>query len=389
MTGHELVPLTIAGAFVFGMMLAMLGSIKLPLAQRLGIDEARIGGLLSALNLALIPMMLISGILVDQLGIRGVLVIGSLVTGLAVFSLGMARNYSACLFAILVTGAGGACISTGATKLMPAAFFNEQNPAAAVNLGNVFFGLGALITPALAELLMKALGFRRTLSILAVLCLVPALVGIMTPGQAFAAFEKMKPADLGSVLGNPVVWLSGLVFLLYGPLEGALGTWTTSYLTELGHPERRAALLLSGFWLTFLASRLLASVLQQYVLWENSEGVVILVMALLSAVVLGNLAGNEKRVNGGWWILSAGALFGPIFPTLVGLLFRRIDSSEQGTAFGAMFAIGATGTTVLAPLIGMYARRHSVRTAMRIPMVLALLLAGATLVLALTVSSLF
>jgi fucose permease len=389
MNGHELVPLTIVGAFAVGMILAMLGSIKLPLAQRLGMDEARVGGLLSALNLAFIPMMLISGILVDQLGIRGVLLFGSLVSGLSVFALAMAQRYSACLLAILLIGAGGACVSTGAAKLMPAAFFNGQNPAAALNLGNVFFGMGALITPALAELLMGAIGFRRTLSVMAVLYLGPALAATMTPAQAFAEFDSMKLGDLGVVLGSPILWLTGLVFLLYSPLEGALGTWTTTYLKELGHPERRAALLFSGFWLTFMAGRLLASFLQQTVLPEHSEAGVILVLAILSAVVLGNLAGTQNRASGGWGILLAGALLGPIFPTLVGLLFRKFEVSEHGTAYGAMFAIGSSGSALLAPLIGMYARRHSVRTALRIPLVLALLLAGATLVLALTMSSIF
>jgi hypothetical protein len=49
-----------------------------------------------------------------------------------------------------------------------------------------------------------------------------------------------------------------------------------------------------------------------------------------------------------------------------------------------MFALGSAGSLILAPLIGSYARRHSVRTALRIPTLVALLLAAATLVLGLT-----
>ena len=49
MTGQlDLIPATIASAFVMGMVLALLGSIKLPLAKRLVIDEARVGGLVVA-----------------------------------------------------------------------------------------------------------------------------------------------------------------------------------------------------------------------------------------------------------------------------------------------------------------------------------------------------
>jgi fucose permease len=386
MTGHELIPVTIAGAFTFGVILALLGSIKLPLAKRLGIDETRVGGLLAAFNLALIPMMLISGILIDQLGVRWMLVAGSLVTGLAMMSLAMSQTYFASLYSILLVGGGGACISTAAIKLMPRAFFGETHqPAASLNLGNVFFGLGALVTPTLADLLMRFLGFRRTMSLLGVICLVPAALAIITPGQEFV-FPRMEAGDLGSVLANPTLWLAGLVFLLYSPLEGALGTWTTTYLTEMGFRERRAALLLSGFWLAFLGSRLLAGLLQQSVLTGNSEPWVIVFLAVVGAVVLGNLASTRHGASSraAWGILAVGAILGPIFPTLVGLLFKQFPVPVHGTAYGAMFAIGATGSLVLAPLIGASARRKSVRHALRIPTVVSLVLAAAALVLGMT-----
>ena len=52
---------TISAAFVFGMILALLGSLKLALAKRLNLGEGRVGGLLSALNAAVIPLMLLAG----------------------------------------------------------------------------------------------------------------------------------------------------------------------------------------------------------------------------------------------------------------------------------------------------------------------------------------
>jgi fucose permease len=271
---------------------------------------------------------------------------------------------------------------------MPEAFFKD-NPAASSNLGNVFFGLGALVTPALAEVLIRRAGFRRTMILLALFCLALTVVTILTPAGAFpsrATPEELptQHADVGKILSDPVLWLTGLVFLLYGPLEGAMGTWATTYLTELGYREGRAALLLSGFWLTFLAARLMTAIwLQQGVLPEDSEPWVILVLALVAAVALGNLAGTHKRGSAGAGLLLVGAAFGPIFPTLVGILFKHFEPYQRGTAYGAMFAIGATGSLFLPPLIGAYARRTSVRKALRIPAVVALLLAAAVLLLAL------
>ena len=71
----------------------------------------------------------------------------------------MARSYRGCVGALLLIGAAGPCISTAAAVLMPKAFWPE-NPPASMNLGNVFFGLGALLTPAAVEYLMRKLSFR-------------------------------------------------------------------------------------------------------------------------------------------------------------------------------------------------------------------------------------
>src|SRR6516225_8516793 len=106
MTGQELMPVAIAGAFVFGMMLALPGRMQLPIAKRLGVEEARIRGLLTALNLAMIPMMLICGILVDRLGIRSMVILSSLLTGAAIFSLALSETYAACFYSVMLIGVG-------------------------------------------------------------------------------------------------------------------------------------------------------------------------------------------------------------------------------------------------------------------------------------------
>src|SRR4051794_24100257 len=99
---------TCTAAFVFGMLLALLGALKLKLAERLQIGEGRVGGLLAALNLALIPMMLVSGLLIDAFKVRPVLIAGSLLTAIAVFSLALRRTYLSVLASVLVLGAGAA-----------------------------------------------------------------------------------------------------------------------------------------------------------------------------------------------------------------------------------------------------------------------------------------
>jgi fucose permease len=385
----SLTALTIAAAVAFGLVLTLLGSIKLALAKRLAMSEAQVGGLLSALNLALIPMMLLSGFVIDGWGPRHVLLVGSVLTAVGLFSLTLRPTYTWALLCILVVGLGGACLSTGSMVLMPEAFFpgapgevaNPSRASAALNLGNVFFGLGCLITPALADLLLRTVRFRWTLGLLALLCLVPAGLALVA-----GPMPALRPAgDLGTVLGNHLVWLAGLVFFLYGPVEFAMGTWATTYLTNQGFRETRAAWLLSGFWLCFFAARLvLAYVEANDLLPLHNEAWVILLMALLSAVALGHLAGTATRPSAAVGLLVLGAFLGPIFPTLIGILFQdETLRDHRGTAYGLVFAVGSVGSLIMAPIIGASARRTSVQYSFRILMLLGLMLAAAALVLGL------
>ncbi len=372
---------TISAAFVFGMILALLGSLKLALAKRLNLGEGRVGGLLSALNAAVVPLMLLAGCLIDTLGAPVVLIVGSLATALAVASLGLKPTYGRAFGSLLLAGLGGAGVGTAALVLMPHAFFGvDRLASASINLGCVFIALGALVTPVLSDVLIRLLEFRRTAGVLAVLCLAPAVLAAL-PNQ----FQGVptRGVDLASLAGNADVWLLGLVFLFYAPLEGALGVWTTTYLTDLGESAAAAAWVLSAFWTAFLASRLLTAMLLHWAAAPSVEPLLLAALGVGAAAVIGNLVGNANRSSARVSLVLLGFLLGPVFPTLVSLTFRSAPESP-GTAYGMVFAVGSLGGLLIAPLVGARARRTGVQAALRIPMVLALALSASALVFCLT-----
>jgi fucose permease len=265
---------------------------------------------------------------------------------------------------------------------MPDAFgFGRRELAASLNLGHVFFALGALITPTLADLLVRTLDFKKTAAALALICLLPALVAAISFSEPTHGFDlKGQEADLGQVLADPHIWLTGLAFLLYAPLEFAVSTWGTTYLTsDLGYRERRAAWALSFFWLAFLASRVLMTLLIRW-LGEEWAPRLLFVLALAAAAAMGNLAGAAKKPHAAWGLLLLGLALGPIFPTLIAIAIGPFPL-KRGTAYGAMFAVGSLGSLFLAPLIGAFARGKTVVRAFRLLAPLALLLALATLAL--------
>ncbi|HKB40146.1 MAG TPA: hypothetical protein VKD72_27190, partial [Gemmataceae bacterium] len=193
---NEVTAATVSGALAFGMVLTLLGSLKLALGKRMnsaseeGI-EVRVAWLMFAFNLALIPTMLLSGILLYSIQAAPLMALGSVLTAISLFILAWTArgqtDFRRAWLAILVLGLGGACLSTSSIVLMPKAFFRgaPNQITAAITLGHVFVGLGMLLMPVLADLLLNTIKFRRTLAVLGVLALAPLAFVLLTNGSAF------------------------------------------------------------------------------------------------------------------------------------------------------------------------------------------------------------
>jgi fucose permease len=374
MTGMQLVlAATLSGAFVAGLVLALPAALARPLAKHLGIAEGKATALAVVLQLLLVPLMLVSGLAIDHWGPQSVFVLGALLTAFGIASLELTRSYRQVLLAVLLVAVAAAGISTASVVLMPQALW-PQREAASANVGYVFFTLGLLLAPGLTDRLQQRVGFRRTLQLLALLCFLPAIPAVLAPAADFG----QAPPSAGHVLSDPRLWLAALIALLYQLLEGSLQAWAHTYLKELGYPQRSAALVWWSFWVVFLGSRVLAAVGVQagFAPW------LILLLALLSAVTLGNLVGAYQPASGGLGLMLVGLSFGPLFPTVVGIVLSLFPG-EAGAAVGVVLASATVGSLLFPPCIDYFADRTSARLAMRIPMGVALAITAPALVLAL------
>jgi fucose permease len=170
-------PTMVALLLITGMCLALLGSIKVPLARRLQLDEARVGGLISIFGFTLIPTMLTVGILTDQFGPQVVLISGSVLVAASLVLLAAARTYSAALAAVILLCAGWTLMVVVGNVLTPKAFPSD-NTAFATNLANVFFGMGAFLTPLLVAFLIQRISLPGIVVLLGGVSLLPGLLAM-------------------------------------------------------------------------------------------------------------------------------------------------------------------------------------------------------------------
>jgi len=357
---------TITGLLATGMGVALLGSVKLPLARKLQIDEARVGGLVSMFGFAMIPVILSAGFMTDLVGKQPVVISGSVLMAVSLVVLASARNYWAALLGVLLLSASWSALINVVNPLSLFAFGGSETYA--LNMACFYFGLGAFLTPLGAAFLVKRMGLTPALFVLAVLVLTTAVLAVGVDFAALApASQQQETAGAAApgitvLLVDAVMWLCALALLFYSPMEASMAAWTTTYLSDKGVSEGKAAGFLSTFWLTFTASRLATALLVgAFDLPAGGETTLILAFALVSVGVLAGVVLGRGWVVPGAMVVAAGLVFGPIFPTIMAVLLHHFDKSLHGRAVGLFFAIGGIGWTTIPMMMGAYARKTSVQ----------------------------
>ncbi len=381
-------PMTIAVLLAGGMGVALLGSVKVALAGKLQMDEARVGGLISAFGIAMIPVILSVGFLTDLVGKQPVVIGGSLLMAASLIVLGAAGKYVSALVAVLLFSASWAALINVINPIAVITFGGSETYA--MNLACFYFGVGAFLTPLAMRFLLRRAGLTGALLLLAALVLVPAGLGVaanfsaLVPAAGEQAATAAAPPGLASLLVDPVMWLCTLAFLFYGPLEAATGAWTTTYLGDRGLSESAASGLLSAFWLAYTASRLLTALGAEALgLPAGGERVLILAFGLAAVAALSGIVWGRGRAMAVAMVVAAGLVFGPIFPTIMAVLLGHFDPSLHGRAVGVLFAVGGIGTATIPAAMGAYAKRTSVQRGFLIAVGSAAALTAVALILAL------
>ncbi|HUS16299.1 MAG TPA: MFS transporter [Chloroflexia bacterium] len=318
----------------------------------------------------------LSGVLLDRVGRKPILVAGLSLMGAGLAILGFAPDLAWAVGGTLVLGLGWGCLDV--TLNVFVADLYPASREAALNLTNVAFGFGALVGPLLVGVALQLAATPQVvLLVLSVLGGVAALVFafLVFPGRAVPA----GPAPLtGPVLRQPYVLAAAAMFFLYVGLEIGFGGWAYSFAALGAHLDPApAALVVSTYWIAFTLGRAAAGLLSHRVAGAH----LVLGGALLSAAGAAAVAlapGNAAVLFGGAVLLGAG--FAPVFPTAFGLATARYPATA-GAVSSVLVMGGTLGGTVLPYLQGRLLAAGGVGATAASIAVLALLVAGIQLML--------
>jgi len=335
--------------FVYGIIAAMLGTILPGLSERFHLTPKQNGSIAFAQALGLMIASLGVGPLIDNEGKKLGLMLGLVLIGIALLSLPKAGGFGSIAALLFLLGLGGGVLVTGANALV-----SDVSPAhqsSALNLVNLFFGLGGMVTPFVAANLLKGniVKLCYTAGILAVIVLAVQAVAPIPPPTGTQSFVL---ADVGSLLGQPILLMLGLMLFLYVSCEVGIWNWLVQHLIAQGIPESRALNVLSlGFALGLLVGRVAVSP----VLITVPPEVVTLAAAVLMAVT-SYLVLTIRDAKAAWiLVFMMGVAMAPVFPTTLGIVGAWADKSfpaMKSTAMGFAITCGWAGLAVSSRIIG-------------------------------------
>ena len=155
-----------------------VGPLSPFLKDAFDLSNAQIGGLTSATAIAYAPTLLLAGWLVDRIGVRLAVIVGSLVTGVFVGLTALAPSYGVMFLFLVLSGFGCGFIYPSAIKAVML-WFPAQERATAIGVNqaavNVSGMLGAAMMPALALSVGWQAGFLVAAAMAFAVCAFAAL----------------------------------------------------------------------------------------------------------------------------------------------------------------------------------------------------------------------
>ncbi len=352
---------------VFAMTLTITSPLLPAIAASFALSMAESGVIFTANFIGFVTFILIGGILADRWGKQRILAAALGGFAVALLAMPLAPSFAvACAVTLFIGGFGGILESQLGALI---AALNPERPSYYLNLSQVFFGIGALVGPVAAGLLLSSgVDWRACYAILGVLTLVLASMFVAIRAPLLSATDQIRWSAFAALIRDRRFLLICLCVLLYTGAEVGSWGWMSTFLTRsAGFSVVESSAAVGVFWAAMTVGRFLCGRLTlRYDLRS-----IIIALAGLSVVVtlISGFVGAKLAV----WavIVGLGLTYSSQWPLIVAYGSERYAASS-GTVFALLVGSGGLGTTVVPYMIGVIGQQTSIRVAMISPAILFL-----------------
>lgn len=342
------------------------------------VGDATIGLLFLVSSLGYFLSALGSGLLTERLGLRWLLMLGTMTFLLGLLGFGVELPFILLLPSRLLIGLGVGLLETGFNLYVS----TRPRHATQLNYLHAFYGVGALVGPLLASAILALLwGWNIVYLLMGALSL-PLLLGLAilfsSPHAETPAHAK-EPSNSGNVLSAtvklPVVWFAGLFLLIYVGIEVSLGNWSYSFLLEARQQGTvSAGWIVSGFWLGLTLGR--------FILQALAERLGVSTKALMYACILGLAIGLLLI-----WLVPLGTIaaiglcfigfsLAPIYPLTVAIAPKLVPARLGPSTIGLLVSVSIIGLAVFPWAAGILAQALGIWTLLPYTLALTIVLIG-------------
>ena len=350
----EFVLLLHGGFLLIGVVTTLLGPILPMLAAQWSLDDAELGLLFTAQFGGAIIGAALSSRMIVQLGLFRLMVCGYVAIAGAVACLGIGSWLIGLLLVFSVGLAMG--LTVPAINLL-VAHINPERPAAAVNILNFAWALGAVAGPPIIAFFGRNGHLTQSLVGLAVLFTWVAFLtrraAIDFPAEpGYRAPDRSDRVRLGSSALR--AWAScyglstGMLVFLYVGTETATSGWIATYALRLGESTNGFETLMpSVFWGGLLIGRATAPA----ILSRVSDTTLVLSGLLLAGGGLVLILMSSELLNVTFGVGLTGLGLASVFPTTFAIFAHHFgEQAPQMT--GLFFVIGGLGGALIPWFVG-------------------------------------
>ena len=337
-TAPRLFTPSFAALFAAALAFFTSGNFVLPVASRyaagpLGADATGVGISIGAFAIAALALRPVVGWASDRFGRRPLLVLGGLLTVVALLFHLVATTLPLFVVARSLLGIAEAfffvALLAAVSDLAP-----PERRGEAINIGSLAVYLGLAFGPFLGETILGLAGFNAVWLAAAAMAGVATLLTLLVPETAPGTLRQRETGERPP--RTPLIHPAGLLpgFLIM------TGTWGMAayfaflplYATDLGMDG--AGLPFAMYALIVVALRIVFAKLPDQIGAARLSAVA-LVGSALGLGVLG-LVGSPLGVYVGTAVFAVGIAF--LFPALMALAVARVDETERGTVVGTTTA---------------------------------------------------
>jgi fucose permease len=285
------------------------------------------------------------GYMADKFGRKRTIILGLILFALNSYLFAVGNAFLFFLTLLVISGAAIGIFKTGALALVGDISLSTSEHTATMNTVEGFFGVGAIIGPAIvAKLLSAGFSWKWLYVIAGTICvlLIATALLVKYPRTVKTVDE---PIDFKRTLGmmrNPYALGFSLGIFLYVAAECAVYVWMPTLLADYsGSFAFMAAYAISTFFILRAAGRFLGAWILARYSWTS-------VMALFSLAILicfaGAIAGGLSYAI---WLLPLSGLFmSMIYPTLNSKGISCFPKTEHGTVAGVILFFTCTAAAV-------------------------------------------